>query len=63
MSPLYYNFTHKSPWIWRSSGLLFLVLGFLHESAHGLTCKHYGGQVHSMGLMFLYLVPCFLLWM
>src|SRR5262249_17430532 len=28
-------------------------------TAHGLTCKHYGGQVHSMGLMFLYLVPCF----
>ena len=32
---------------------------FLHETAHGLTCKHFGGQVHSMGLMFLYFVPCF----
>ena len=39
--------------------LLFLALGFIHETAHGLTCKHYGGQVHSMGLMFLYLMPAF----
>ena len=39
--------------------LLFLALGFFHETAHGLTCKHYGGEVHSMGLMFLYLTPAF----
>ena len=39
--------------------VLILIVGFIHESAHGLTCKHYGGQVHSMGLMFLYLAPCF----
>src|SRR5208337_2313326 len=31
----------------------------IHETAHGLTCKHYGGQVHSMGLMFVYLMPAF----
>jgi putative peptide zinc metalloprotease protein len=39
--------------------LLILVLGFIHESAHGLTCRHFGGHVHSMGLMFLFLAPCF----
>ncbi len=44
---------------WWSSGVLLLVIGFVHESAHGLTCKHYGGEVHSMGLMFLYLTPAF----
>ena len=38
---------------------MLLVIGFVHESAHGLTCKHYGGEVHSMGLMFLYFTPCF----
>ena len=38
---------------------MLLVIGFIHESSHGLTCKHYGGEVHSMGLMFLYLTPCF----
>ena len=36
-----------------------LVIGFIHESAHGLTCKHYGGEVHSMGFMLLYLMPAF----
>jgi putative peptide zinc metalloprotease protein len=36
-----------------------MVIGFVHESSHGLTCKHYGGEVHSMGLMFLYLTPAF----
>jgi len=39
--------------------LLLFGLGFIHETAHGLTCKHYGGEVHSMGLMFLYLTPAF----
>ncbi len=38
--------------------LAFLVLGFIHESAHGLTCKHVGGEVHRMGAMLVYLCPC-----
>ncbi len=46
--------------IWWSSGAASMVIGFVHESAHGLTCKHYGGEVHSMGLMFLYLTPAFM---
>jgi putative peptide zinc metalloprotease protein len=57
--PLYYNFTHKSVLDLIQFWLLFLTLGFFHETAHGLTCKHYGGEVHSMGLMFLYLTPAF----
>jgi putative peptide zinc metalloprotease protein len=57
--PLYYNFTHKSFLDLVQFWLIFLFLGFIHESAHGLTCKHYGGQVHSMGFMFLYLMPAF----
>ena len=56
---LYYNFSHKSLQDVAQFWMLFLILGFLHETAHGLTCKHYGGQVHSMGLMFLYLLPAF----
>ena len=56
---LYYNFSHKSLQDLAQFWVLFLVLGFLHETAHGLTCKHYGGEVHSMGLMFLYLLPAF----
>jgi putative peptide zinc metalloprotease protein len=56
---LYYTFTRKSFLDIVEFWVLLLVLGFIHESAHGLTCKHYGGEVHSMGLMFLYLTPAF----
>jgi putative peptide zinc metalloprotease protein len=56
---LYYNFTQKSVVDLVQFWVLFLALGFIHESAHGLTCKHYGGEVHAMGLMFMYLLPAF----
>jgi putative peptide zinc metalloprotease protein len=56
---LYYNFTQKSVGDLAQFWILFLALGFLHESAHGLTCKHFGGEVHAMGLMFMYLLPAF----
>jgi len=35
----------------------FLLLGVFHETAHGLTCKHFGGEVHGMGVFTIYLVP------
>ena len=56
---LYYNFTKKTFLDILQFYALFLALGFIHETAHGLTCKHFGGQVHSMGLLFLYLMPAF----
>jgi len=56
---VYYNFSKKSLLDVVQFWLLLLFLGFFHESAHGLTCKHFGGQVHSMGLMFIYLTPAF----
>jgi multidrug efflux pump subunit AcrA (membrane-fusion protein) len=36
-----------------------LGVTFLHEFAHGLTCKHYGGEVHEVGFLLLMLMPCF----
>ena len=57
--PLYFTFTHKTFADFAEFWVLLLGMGFIHESAHGLTCKHYGGEVHNMGLMFLYLTPCF----
>lgn len=30
-----------------------------HEFAHGLTCKHYGGDVHDMGFLLMFFLPCF----
>ncbi|MBI1913640.1 MAG: efflux RND transporter periplasmic adaptor subunit [Planctomycetes bacterium] len=54
------SFAHALRWetvalVW----LTLLVVTLLHEFAHGLTCKHYGGEVHEVGVLFLYLVPCF----
>lgn len=30
----------------------------LHELAHGLVCKHFGGQVRELGVMLLIFTPC-----
>jgi putative peptide zinc metalloprotease protein len=57
--PVYYDFGKKSFSDLVEFWWMLMVIGFLHESSHGLTCKHYGGEVHSMGLMFLYLTPSF----
>ena len=42
---------------------VFLLIVFLtvttHEFAHGLTCKHFGGEVREMGLLLLYFQPAF----
>jgi putative peptide zinc metalloprotease protein len=56
---MFYNFSQKSLLDVVQFWLLLLVIGFFHESAHGLTCKHFGGQVHAMGLLFIYLTPAF----
>ncbi len=41
--------------------LLSVTLGVtkvLHEFGHGMTCKHFGGECHEMGVMVLVLTPC-----
>lgn len=30
----------------------------IHEFGHGLTCKHFGGECHEMGVMLLVFSPC-----
>lgn len=37
---------------------LALVI-FIHEFAHALTCRYFGGQVHEMGFLLLYFQVCF----
>jgi putative peptide zinc metalloprotease protein len=56
---VYYDFSKKTFSDLVEFWILLFGIGFIHESSHGLTCKHYGGEVHSMGLMFLYLTPAF----
>jgi len=55
----YYTFTHKSAADLAEFWLIFFVLAFFHESAHGLSCKHFGGEVHKMGFLLIYLSPAF----
>jgi len=39
--------------------IAILTVTTLHEFAHGLTCKHFGGHVHEMGFLLIYLQPAF----
>lgn len=55
----YYTFTDKSAADLAEFWILFLIMAFFHESAHALTCKHYGGGVHSTGFHLIYLTPAF----
>jgi len=38
--------------------LIFIVVKVIHEMGHAFACKHYGGEVHEMGLLFLVFTPC-----
>jgi putative peptide zinc metalloprotease protein len=55
----YYTFTDKSAADLAEFWILFLIMAFFHESAHAVTCKHYGGGVHSTGFHLIYLTPAF----
>ncbi|HET9407030.1 MAG TPA: HlyD family efflux transporter periplasmic adaptor subunit [Candidatus Sulfotelmatobacter sp.] len=55
----FYNFADKTLWDVAAFWLLATVLMAIHEIAHGLTCKHYGGHVSSMGFALIYLSPAF----
>src|SRR5277367_3077060 len=54
-----YSFAGKSAYdIW-VFWFLLLGLGAIHEFGHGLTCKHFGGEVHQMGFLLIYFTPAF----
>jgi putative peptide zinc metalloprotease protein len=54
-----YSFSGKTAYdIW-VFWFLILALGGIHEFGHGLTCKHFGGEVHQMGFMLIYFTPAF----
>ena len=54
-----YSFADKSAYDVWSFWMLLLLLGAIHEFGHGLTCKHFGGDVHQMGFLLIYLTPAF----
>lgn len=39
-------------------GCMIILATLLHEFAHGLTCKHFGGAVHEIGVMLMFFIPC-----
>jgi multidrug efflux pump subunit AcrA (membrane-fusion protein) len=39
--------------------VVLLLVTTLHEFAHGLTCKHYGGEVREIGFLLMFFMPCF----
>ncbi|MBL8812012.1 MAG: HlyD family efflux transporter periplasmic adaptor subunit [Planctomycetaceae bacterium] len=46
---------------WRDAILFILVMvacTSAHEVAHGATLKHFGGEVHDTGLLFMFFMPC-----
>jgi multidrug resistance efflux pump len=50
--------------LWRIESLFFawvtmLTVTTLHEFAHGLTCKRFGGHVHEIGFLMIYFQPAF----
>ena len=54
-----YSFHNKTAFdIW-VFWILLWGLGCIHELGHGLTCKHFGGEVHQMGFMLIYFTPAF----
>ncbi|MBS0209036.1 MAG: efflux RND transporter periplasmic adaptor subunit [Planctomycetes bacterium] len=47
---------------WETAVMIWLTIvavTLLHEFAHGLTCKHYGGEVHELGVLVMFFTPCF----
>jgi putative peptide zinc metalloprotease protein len=54
--PAFHQFFNPYNGMW-----LAVTLGVskvLHEFGHGLSCKHFGGECHEMGVMVLVLTPC-----
>ena len=41
-------------YLWATMGIAKII----HEFGHGLSCKHYGGECHEMGVMLLVFSPC-----
>ena len=55
----FFNFADKT---WLDIAVFWgvtLVLAAIHETAHGVTCRHYGGRVTTMGFALVYLTPAF----
>ena len=55
----FYNFTEKTLWDLLEFWVLFGAMAFFHETAHGMTCKHFGGGVEKMEFLLMFFAPTF----
>jgi putative peptide zinc metalloprotease protein len=54
--PSFHTFFAAKNWIYL--GATLAVTKVIHEFGHGLSCKHFGGECHEMGVMLLVMTPC-----
>lgn len=54
--PTFHQFFGPHNWLYL--GATLGAVKVLHEFGHGLSCKHYGGECHEMGVMLLVFTPC-----
>jgi putative peptide zinc metalloprotease protein len=54
--PSFHSFFAAQNWLLLAVTLA--VTKVLHEFGHGMSCKHFGGECHEMGVMLLVLTPC-----
>jgi putative peptide zinc metalloprotease protein len=54
--PEFQQFFAAGNWLYLAVALG--ITKILHEFGHGLSCKHYGGECHEMGMMLLVFTPC-----
>jgi putative peptide zinc metalloprotease protein len=54
--PEFHQFFASGNWVWLAVALG--VTKVIHEFGHGLSCKHFGGECHEMGMMLLVFTPC-----
>ena len=50
-----YQILNSKNWIWLVAA--WIGLKFVHEFAHGIVCRHFGGEVRETGLIFILLAP------
>jgi putative peptide zinc metalloprotease protein len=53
----FFTYSNVSAWDYLLAYGLMLSIIVIHELGHGLTTKHFGGEVHEMGGMLLYFMP------
>ena len=55
----FFNFADKTWFDLAAFWGITLVLAAIHETAHGVTCRHFGAPVNEMGFALVYLTPAF----